>query len=455
VKKRILRWLLVLTWGVAGLYFADRGATYYQQARTLPSSVLDTIPEMAPHRVDDRVLIFAPHPDDEVLGCAGVIQQALQAGAQVWVVYLTNGDGFRLAVERQFRQAKPTPEQYVQFGEMRQQEARRGMELLGLAPWRITFLGYPDRGLYDLWQSNWSAANALRSYYTDTDTNPYRDSLRPGSLYCGQNVLRDVETILRRTVPTHVYVTHPADEHPDHSAAALFVQTALAHLRLQGIGFAQKVVLRQYMVHCRDWPQPQGLHLDQWLVPPSPFYGVGLHWKQLRLTPQWQTRKLQAIRAHRSQMLMMARFLHSFVRHNELFIEQSVVSDVHPTWGFVWQEATEGDFLREVQAPGDFSAAELRRNGRQITLHLHTRGKPRTGYTYIGSFHVLQPNGKITTFTLKAKPGKHSPNARVGEDGVSFLLPATVQGSLLTVQAQSRFAGLPVDKTLAQVVRVP
>ncbi|WP_420597294.1 PIG-L family deacetylase [Deinococcus sp.] len=32
---------------------------------------------------DQRILILAPHPDDETLCCAGMIQQAQQAGAAV------------------------------------------------------------------------------------------------------------------------------------------------------------------------------------------------------------------------------------------------------------------------------------------------------------------------------------------------------------------------------------
>jgi hypothetical protein len=42
---------------------------------------------------NERILIIAPHPDDEVLACGGLIQQALALGDSVWVVYVTAGDG--------------------------------------------------------------------------------------------------------------------------------------------------------------------------------------------------------------------------------------------------------------------------------------------------------------------------------------------------------------------------
>src|SRR5690242_12652478 len=40
------------------------------------------------------VLVVAPHPDDEALGCAGVLLRALEQKQRVGVVLVTNGDGF-------------------------------------------------------------------------------------------------------------------------------------------------------------------------------------------------------------------------------------------------------------------------------------------------------------------------------------------------------------------------
>ncbi len=41
----------------------------------------------------ERILIFAPHPDDELLGNGGLIQDAKNRGDEVIVVLMTNGDG--------------------------------------------------------------------------------------------------------------------------------------------------------------------------------------------------------------------------------------------------------------------------------------------------------------------------------------------------------------------------
>src|SRR5699024_5212280 len=55
----------------------------------------------------ERILVFAPHPDDETLGCGGLMGKAKSAGAEVFVQFLTVGDtadqsprGFSTAQER-------------------------------------------------------------------------------------------------------------------------------------------------------------------------------------------------------------------------------------------------------------------------------------------------------------------------------------------------------------------
>jgi N-acetylglucosamine malate deacetylase 1 len=55
----------------------------------------------------ERILVYAPHPDDETLGCGGLMSKAKSAGAEVFVQFLTVGDtadqspkGFSTAEER-------------------------------------------------------------------------------------------------------------------------------------------------------------------------------------------------------------------------------------------------------------------------------------------------------------------------------------------------------------------
>ncbi len=46
----------------------------------------------------ERVVIVSPHPDDETLGCAGLIQSLLQRGLMPFVLVFTNGDGFDASI---------------------------------------------------------------------------------------------------------------------------------------------------------------------------------------------------------------------------------------------------------------------------------------------------------------------------------------------------------------------
>lgn len=39
-----------------------------------------------------RVLVFAPHPDDDIIGCGGSMLKHLEKGNEVFVIYVTNGD---------------------------------------------------------------------------------------------------------------------------------------------------------------------------------------------------------------------------------------------------------------------------------------------------------------------------------------------------------------------------
>ena len=40
----------------------------------------------------EKVLIIAPHVDDEVIGCAGLINKVKESGGRVYVLFLTNGN---------------------------------------------------------------------------------------------------------------------------------------------------------------------------------------------------------------------------------------------------------------------------------------------------------------------------------------------------------------------------
>src|SRR4029079_5641731 len=90
----------------------------------------------------DRVLGLAPHPDDESLGCGGVLHAAASAGVPVHVVFLTNGDANELSFLVYQRRPVVPPTGVLDMGRLRGQEALHAARALGLPDDSVTFLGY-------------------------------------------------------------------------------------------------------------------------------------------------------------------------------------------------------------------------------------------------------------------------------------------------------------------------
>ncbi|HEY5020214.1 MAG TPA: hypothetical protein VII17_04280, partial [Steroidobacteraceae bacterium] len=65
------------------------------------------------------------------------------------------------------------------------------------------------------------------------------------------------------------------------------------------------------------WPRPLGLEPEVPLAPPAA--AAALAWESLPLSEPQRMRKLAALRDHRSQMQLLAPFMDSFVRANEIF----------------------------------------------------------------------------------------------------------------------------------------
>jgi hypothetical protein len=60
---------------------------------TLMLAEHDRAPEPITDFTASRVLVLAPHMDDEVIRCGGVVARHVAAGAQVAVAYMTDGRG--------------------------------------------------------------------------------------------------------------------------------------------------------------------------------------------------------------------------------------------------------------------------------------------------------------------------------------------------------------------------
>jgi LmbE family N-acetylglucosaminyl deacetylase len=81
-------------------------------------------------------IVVAPHPDDESLGCGGLIADAARQGLRGKVVIVSDGAG-----------SHPNSEAYPpdRLRSLREEEARQAGAELGLNPQDMLFLGLPDR----------------------------------------------------------------------------------------------------------------------------------------------------------------------------------------------------------------------------------------------------------------------------------------------------------------------
>jgi len=126
-----------------------------------------------------RILVLAPHPDDEAIGCGGTLLHHARQRDQVHVVFLTSGEkgGHGRSEAETIR--------------VREAEARAAAKILGVQ--KIEFWHLPD--------------GAVRPTLVAVDR---------------------VRIKLNQFKPDKIYVTHDREMHPDHRGAARLLRRALA-----------------------------------------------------------------------------------------------------------------------------------------------------------------------------------------------------------------------------------
>jgi LmbE family N-acetylglucosaminyl deacetylase len=179
------------------------------------------------------VLVVAPHPDDEALGCGGVLLRALEKKRRVGVVLLTNGDGFprAAAVVAKKPEADLRPADFLKLAGVRQRHSADALGRIGVRAEDLMALGYPDSGLKALYEAKGPTPQkqkftgkaetygvVIRDFHSLTHGRP--------APYVRSSVLGDLVEIFRSRKPKEIYVTSEADTHPDHKATFWFVRDA-------------------------------------------------------------------------------------------------------------------------------------------------------------------------------------------------------------------------------------
>jgi LmbE family N-acetylglucosaminyl deacetylase len=273
--------------------------------------------------VGERLLVLAPHPDDETLGAAGLAQRVLAQAGSVRTVIFTAGDGFREAVQQRTGRTQPEPGAYLNYGEQRIREAQTVMQVLGADRIRLSLLGFPDGGLLPLLFEHWNLERPNRSATTRRHTAPYREAMERFLGYSGSNLRAEIVRVMREFHPTLVAFTDPLDEHPDHRAVGLFGLLATGDY-MRGRTAAWPRMLA-YLVHWHRWPPDSGQPeippqlVDAPLELPSDLPLRAQTRTCLTLSDTEMARKQAGLAEYHTQLQIMGPFLEAFVRRTECF----------------------------------------------------------------------------------------------------------------------------------------
>lgn len=210
-----------------------------------------------------RLLVVAPHPDDETIAAAGLMQEAHGAGAAVQVWLLTDGDNNPWPQRWSERRWRIDPAARQRWGGRRRAESRAALQRLGLDPaGTLQAFGWPDGGLTDRFVAD------------------------PAGL------VASLATSLWRFAPTDLVIPAVTDRHPDHGMAGLLMILAMGQA-----GLAPRLL--SYRVHGGQPPDGALLReLDDG------------HWAA----------KQQAVAAYATQMLLTGPRLRRMASRREAFL---------------------------------------------------------------------------------------------------------------------------------------
>jgi len=138
-----------------------------------------------------KIIVFAPHPDDETFGCGGTIAKRISEGYDVLIVVMTDGRYSFLKVLG--IDSDPTPEE---LKEIRKEEVKRATRILGVPEENLIFVDFIDDTLED---NEKEAENKVFG-------------------------------ILSENRPTEVFLPYKRDGHPDHRVTYRIVKSSIKKL---------------------------------------------------------------------------------------------------------------------------------------------------------------------------------------------------------------------------------
>ena len=214
-----------------------------------------------------RVMMFAPHPDDESLATGIFLQRVVAAGAAVRIVYATDGERNCWPQRLLERKVRIRDGDRRRWGVRRRAEAVAALRTLGVATENVEFLSLPDQGVTDL----------LLAGCTET--------------------MRRLAGAITAWQPTHLLLPSFLDTHPDHSGLAVLLE----------------IVLHDYLP-----PQHGMIRLHYLVHGASESFAHRAH--ELPHSPQEVKTKQRAIVCHATQVALSRRRFLSYAKRPERFM---------------------------------------------------------------------------------------------------------------------------------------
>jgi LmbE family N-acetylglucosaminyl deacetylase len=228
-----------------------------------------------------RLLVIAPHPDDETIGAGGLLQQVREAGGEVRIWLLTDGDN------------NPWPQRWLErrlwigaaererWGRRRRNEVTQALAALGIAPEQLEGFSWPDMGLTGRLKGQFAAMLDL------------------------------LEVRLRAWCPNVVVLPDLGDRHPDHGAAHVLARLAMARESLAP-------TLLTYLVHG------------------GAMAGAG---EILKIDPVHQDAKRRAMEAHASQTALSGTRMRQLIERPEAFTRVEIGRGSPSSYSLPWRPA--------------------------------------------------------------------------------------------------------------------
>lgn len=170
-----------------------------------------------------KVMVIVPHEDDDLLISGQVLPPMYKNGADVRVVFATNGDKRVSAYTRQ-------------------SEACNALEKLGIPREKVIFLGYPDGTQLYVGKKAFSFSSGWDHTYAGKGFKDYHfDRFGTHAKYTAENMVDDIESVVLEYRPDYILAID-FDTHTDHRGVSISFEKAMERIPKKESGYTPKVL---------------------------------------------------------------------------------------------------------------------------------------------------------------------------------------------------------------------